>query len=127
MKRLITLAVMLLGCAHTTPDPAPPAKDGVGADPGSGDIAGVVLPTDPETIAAGAALFGRHCSACHISGNAYAPGPDLTDDRWSHGYSPNAVYQVIWSGVPARGMPAWGGLLDEKQVAAVTAYVLSER
>jgi mono/diheme cytochrome c family protein len=91
MKHLIPLAVMLFSCAHTPSEPAQPPEDVADAGHGSGDIPGVVLPTDPETIAVGAALFGKHCSACHIQGNAYAPGPDLTDDRWSHGYSPNAV------------------------------------
>ncbi len=134
MRRHCAAALMLLGCAHTTPEPSPTQPsprttetETAERGPDHGEVPGVVLPSDPATIAAGAALFGRHCAACHMPSNAYAPGPDLTDERWSHGYSPSAVHQVIWFGVPARGMPAFGGLIDEGQAAALTAFVLSNR
>lgn len=85
--------------------------------------------------AGGASLFKVHCTQCHGSGAAGSPGyPNLNDDDWLWGGDLDSIYFTIKHGVrngvddDARDsvMPAFGadGLLDTKQIAAVTEFVL---
>lgn len=86
--------------------------------------------------AGGAALFRNHCSQCHGSGAAGAPGyPNLLDDAWLWGGAPEEIRYTVAHGIRYDAdpdtrfseMPAFGadGILGEAQIAAVTDYVLS--
>ncbi|WP_423736272.1 c-type cytochrome [Chitinophaga caseinilytica] len=89
------------------------------------DPANVPLLTDAADIQAGKQLFSRKCTACH-GGNAKGTiGPNLTDDQWLHGGSPNEIFKTIKFGVPLKGMQAWEKQLSDRQIAQLTGFILS--
>lgn len=81
---------------------------------------------EPATIKAGSKHYAERCAACHAVDGGGAIGPNLTDKNWLHGDgTPIAVYGVIKTGVPDKGMPPWGSIFDPDQMIEVTAYVAS--
>ncbi|MFT3857138.1 MAG: cytochrome-c oxidase, cbb3-type subunit III [Aquabacterium sp.] len=84
------------------------------------------LARDPQAQAIGQRLFLNNCAACHGSDAKGAKSfPNLTDNDWLHGGSPEKILETITKG--RRGqMPvmaaAVGGAEDVRQVAN---YVLS--
>ena len=83
------------------------------------------LAQDPKALAMGQRIFGNFCSQCHGTAAQGYPGfPNLTDDAWIWGDSPEAIKASIVHGRQA-AMPPWGPALGEQGVADVTSYVLS--
>jgi cytochrome c oxidase cbb3-type subunit 3 len=82
------------------------------------------LAHDPAALAAGRNLFVNNCAQCHGSDARGARGfPNLTDDEWLWGGSPDAIETTI-----ARGrtgvMPPFGAALDEPTRELLADYVL---
>lgn len=99
--------------------------------------------TDPGIVAAGEATYTTNCVACHaadlsatmeVAGNKIPlPGMSLTDGVWKYGAKPMDLFKLINEGTPADSpghngakMVAWGQVLTPKQVAEVTAYIISK-
>jgi cytochrome c oxidase cbb3-type subunit 3 len=80
---------------------------------------------DAAVLAEGKAVYDANCAACHRPDGGGIIGPNLTDDSWIHGATPNAIHTTIVEGVLEKGMPPWGRILRPQQVDAVTAYVIS--
>ena len=97
---------------------------------------------DPELLqfarAGGAAVYRTNCVQCHGAGAAgvQAAGyPNLQDDAWLWGGTPEAIYTTIAHGIRNEDdpnarmsqMPAYGedGILTEEQIATVADYVLT--
>ncbi|MFW0777893.1 MAG: cytochrome-c oxidase, cbb3-type subunit III [Rickettsiales bacterium] len=90
---------------------------------------------DPElynfAVAGGKTSFKDNCATCHGTGGAGAKGyPNLNDDDWLWGGSPQDIYQTIKYGIRATHddsryslMPAFGEMLSSKEVNAVAGYV----
>ena len=83
---------------------------------------------------AGAAVFRTWCAQCHGSGAAGARGyPNLLDNDWLWGGDIEAIRATIAHGIrneedpDARysEMPAFGEILEEGQIEAVSNYVIS--
>lgn len=88
-----------------------------------------VLARDPGAVALGRAIFVNNCAACHGSTGLGAKGfPNLTDEVWYWGGSPERVLETIRNGRNAV-MPAWGTVLTAQggplAVDDVVAYVQS--
>lgn len=83
------------------------------------------LAQDPKAMKMGTRLFANNCAVCH---GADAGGnfgfPNLTDDDWLYGGSPEAIKATLTNGRVA-AMPAWKSILGEEKIATVTEYVLS--
>jgi len=80
---------------------------------------------DPEARAVGQRLFLTNCAVCHGSNAQGARGfPNLTDNDWLYGGSPEAIKETITNGRVA-AMPAWGAVLGEEGVNEVAMYVAS--
>ncbi len=97
---------------------------------GQGEIteeALAALMGDPDTIAAGQALYASNCVPCHKEQGEGEIGPNLTDRYWIHGGSGVAIHDTIRDGVLTAGMPAWGGPLGPNGVRQVSAFVLTLR
>ena len=88
--------------------------------------------------AGGAAVFRNHCSQCHGAGAAgvQAAGyPNLQDNAWLWGGTPEEIYYTVNHGIRNEDdpnaryseMPAFGelGILDEGQIASVADHVLA--
>lgn len=86
--------------------------------------------------AGGASAFKVSCSQCHGSGAQGAVGfPNLNDDEWIWGGTPEAIYTTIAHGVRYEPdfdtrfneMPGFGRdeILDREEILAVANYVAS--
>lgn len=89
------------------------------------------LAQNPEALNAGRRIFLQNCALCHASDAGGSPGhyPNLTDNDWLWGGSPEQILTTITHGrntVAGQGMPAGGALADTspEALADVTEYVL---
>jgi cytochrome c oxidase cbb3-type subunit 3 len=83
------------------------------------------LQHDPEALNIGRNVFANNCIACHGSDARGAKGyPNLTDNDWLYGGSPDQVMTTILNG---RGgvMPPLGAALGDQGVDEVANYVLT--
>ena len=84
----------------------------------------VTLAKDPNAVKVGERLFLNYCSTCHGSNAKGAAGfPNLTDNDWLYGGTPDAIKASILNGRSGT-MPAMGGPLG-KDLDNVVAYVQS--
>jgi cytochrome c oxidase cbb3-type subunit III len=119
-----------------TVKPVLPTAGGTAALP-EGPYAGIAVSALEETatnpygsdtgaVRRGHDLFlGMNCSGCH--GQDAKTGifaPNLTDNYWRYGGSDADVFNSIYEG-RARGMPAWGAVLDTNQIWELVAYIRS--
>jgi len=84
-------------------------------------------------LAGGRSAFLVNCSQCHGTGGAGAPGyPNLNDDDWLWGGTPDDIYETIRVGIRSghdearqNDMPAFGrdDILTAAQIDDVVAYV----
>ncbi len=99
--------------------------------------------TKPDVVAAGEATYLQICAACHApdlsatmvaGGNTVPlPGLPLNDGEWKFGGKPLDIFKMINSGSPPESdgyngtkmQPGGGASLSPKQVAEVTAYLIS--
>jgi cytochrome c oxidase cbb3-type subunit 3 len=81
----------------------------------------------PAMVAAGKPMFEGVCATCHGQdgrGNPQLGAPNLADDIWLYGDSPDAIRQTITKG-RTNQMPAHLPLLGELKVRMLAAYVMS--
>ena len=84
------------------------------------------LAIDPKANKMGARLYSNNCAVCHGSDAGGNYGfPDLTDNDWLYGGSPEAIKHTLIHGRQAQGMLAWGEVLGEEGVVNVAEYVMS--
>ena len=86
-----------------------------------------VLAANPEALKLGRSIFSNTCATCHGSSAQGAVGyPNLSDDIWHWGGSPERVLQTVMDGREGV-MPEWGtvltGMGGENAVDYVVAYV----
>jgi len=90
--------------------------------------------SSPESIKAGAALYGKYCKFCHgadAKGNGpMAPKdthpPDLTDAKWDHGSTDGEIFMVIKEGVgPKFDMKGLKSKMTDKEIWNVVNYLHS--
>lgn len=76
----------------------------------------------------GDAHFQTKCAACH--GNLFQGGigPNLTDAFWIHGKgTPEDIIKTVRDGILDKGMPAWGAMMNDKDLVDVAALILSKQ
>ncbi len=87
------------------------------------------LPADAGTIAAGAALFQRHCATCHaydggggtqIGSHTYPRVPNLRDGALA-GLRDGQIFAFIRDGIRNTAMPAWD--LPERQIWQLVQFI----
>ena len=79
-----------------------------------------------EMIAAGALLFTQKgCIACHgTKGEGNAIGPNLTDNYWLNGCSPENVIHMITEGKPEKGMTPFKTMMTQDEIKNVAFFIL---
>lgn len=85
------------------------------------------LAADPAALKLGRSIFSNTCATCHGSSAQGAIGyPNLTDDVWHWGGSPERILETVLDGREGV-MPVWGptltGMGGENAVDYVAAYV----
>jgi len=84
------------------------------------------LITDEAVISGYKDLYVKNCFACHgMLGEGNAIGPNLTDNYFISGGTPEDIYTVIAEGVILKGMQAWKQQLSEEEMVGLTSYVIS--
>lgn len=83
------------------------------------------LARDPKALKIGQRLFANNCAACHGSdANGSRGFPNLADNDWLYGNSPEAIEASILHGRSGM-MPAMGLALGDEGVAQVATYIAS--
>jgi cytochrome c oxidase cbb3-type subunit 3 len=72
-------------------------------------------------------VFQGKCAQCHAADGGGGVGPNLTDDHYINVKSIEDLPRVIESGVPLKGMPAWGGQLSRTEIVLIASYVAQLR
>jgi len=80
---------------------------------------------DPQANKIGARLYADNCAICHGSDARGAMGfPDLTDNDWLYGGTPEKILETIQHGRVA-AMPPWAAALGEDGIDEMSHYVMS--
>lgn len=95
--------------------------------PKTGTEALYALSRDPVAGKNGGDLYRSQCVACHGAEAQGGIGPNLVDAYWIHGGKVTEVRDTVEAGVPAKGMPPWGGIFSAEEVDSVAAYLYSLR
>ena len=82
---------------------------------------------NPMVVLSGKEIFLANCTPCHGPNGGGLIGPNLTDDFWLHGSTPEALLITIGNGVPERGMKSWKFDFTPRQIGLLAAYVQSLR
>ncbi|MFU8807284.1 MAG: cbb3-type cytochrome c oxidase N-terminal domain-containing protein [Bradymonadaceae bacterium] len=85
------------------------------------------LVADDAVVQKGSQAYAMSCAPCHGNQGQGLIGPNLTDNHYIHGGSLMEIYRVIYDGVPAKGMPAWGAVLSSEDNIAMTIFLDSIR
>ncbi len=84
------------------------------------------LAADPQAMAIGERLFVNNCAACHGSDARGSKGfPDLTDNDWLHGGTPEKIEETITKGRVGQMPPMVAAVGSTQDVHNVANYVLS--
>lgn len=83
------------------------------------------LVKDERAMKIGARLFANNCSVCHGTNARGAAGfPNLTDNDWLYGGSPEQIHETILNGRQA-AMPAWLDAFGEQGIEELANYVIT--
>ena len=83
------------------------------------------LAKDPKALALGRSIFNNTCATCHGSSGQGATGyPNLTDDIWHWGGTPDLVLQTVLDGREGV-MPEWGTALTNMGGPNAVDYVIA--
>jgi cytochrome c oxidase cbb3-type subunit 3 len=83
-----------------------------------------VIARDPRAVATGQRIFANTCAMCHGSDARGAKGyPNLTDQHWQWGSTPNDVLATILDGRQANMPPFATALGDPSNVTATAVHV----
>lgn len=66
-------------------------------------------------------LYRTNCGGCH--GQRFE---SFIERDWAYGNSSDQVYASIRDGYAENGMPAYGAVLNEEEIEAIAAYILTE-
>jgi len=81
------------------------------------------LMSDRKALEVGHNVFANNCAVCHGSDARGAKGyPNLADNDWLYGSSPQTVVATITNGRNA-AMPPWGPVVGDKGVVELANYV----
>ncbi|MBT8140265.1 MAG: cytochrome-c oxidase, cbb3-type subunit III [Gammaproteobacteria bacterium] len=83
------------------------------------------LAEDATAMRVGKRIFSNNCATCHMVDGSGAKGyPNLTDDDWLYGGSPEQIEATLVNGRVA-AMPAWESALSVAELDNLTRYVKS--
>ena len=84
-----------------------------------------VEPVREKDHTRGMQIYISICSACHGFDGEGGNAPNLTDNFYIYGHQKSVVEAIIKHGIEGKGMPGWGHSLSEKDLQALTDYVVS--
>lgn len=85
-----------------------------------------VAAATPDGIKKGEEVFINNCVPCHSDKGKGDIGPNLTDEYWLVAKStPETIYNVIFNGSEANGMPPWSEVLTKEEIYLAVSFVTS--
>ena len=85
-----------------------------------------VIARDPKAVDTGRRIFANSCAMCHGSDARGGKGfPNLTDDNWQWGGTPDDILATIQNGRQAAMPPFAAALGSEATITATAVYVQS--
>ncbi len=97
-------AVVSVGCASATPE-VPAGPDG----------------TPDPVLVEGREIYRNRCAGCHGGAGEGGRGPKLAGGAVIDAY-PDIDDEIAVVRDGGRGMPAWGGVLDDDEIRAVVRF-----
>lgn len=79
-------------------------------------------PTRPTS---GQQIYLQNCAVCHGTRGEGNEGPKLIDNSFVQLTGREGVTQTVAAGRVGVGMPAWGGILSDEEIALVVDYIRS--
>lgn len=77
-----------------------------------------------DGVKKGAVVYENNCLPCHAENTKGDIGPNLSDEHWLIAKStPETIYNVVFNGSEANGMPVWAELLSKDEIYQAVAYV----
>jgi mono/diheme cytochrome c family protein len=118
-------APVVAGNAHDAPSSAATGTSASTEAAAPAPVADTLLADAAEY--AGWRSFNINCQSCHgLNAVASDVAPDLRNSVRKGGTVTHAEFrEVVKKGRMAKGMPAWGALLDAKQIDEIYAYLLA--
>ncbi len=80
---------------------------------------------DQEALSRGADVYATRCAQCHGAEGQGGIGAPFDDDEWLFADGLVSQFEIIRDGLPAEGMPAHDRMLDDQEIADVTAFINS--
>lgn len=75
----------------------------------------------------GAMAYQTYCAGCHGKQLEGAAAPALVVKELKHGADRKSIYNSIHNGIPGTEMIKWSGIISDKQIDAITDYILEVR
>jgi glucose/arabinose dehydrogenase len=75
----------------------------------------------------GALVYQTYCAGCHgkqLEGGASA---SLLSKELKHGVDRKSIVNIISNGIPGTEMMKWSGVINDKEIGAITDYILEVR
>lgn len=89
------------------------------------DLRTLNIPAPADAVAA---LYASECAVCHGPDlRGAAQGTPLVGVTLTNGDSLDALTKSTAEGSPARGMPAWSGVLNDDQIHALALFIAEQR
>ena len=82
---------------------------------------------DPVDTIQGRKVYRANCAPCHGASGEGGIGPNLTDNYWLHGNTPDDMFRLINEGVLEKGMVSWKTLLSSEKIWNVVAFIQTLR
>jgi len=75
----------------------------------------------------GSTIYQTYCSGCHGAQLQGASAAPLIKTDWKYGRGNGAISRNIKFGIPTTDMVAWGKVLNDDQIKAVTEFVVASQ
>jgi cytochrome c5 len=86
-------------------------------------LGAIPFPAVAQDVPPGHALYDEYCATCHGDDLTGGNNSSLIDGEWQFGSSRGEIVQSIAEGIPARGMPAFGDVLSDREVGQIADFV----
>jgi glucose/arabinose dehydrogenase len=83
--------------------------------------------TKPIVNKEGQIAYQKYCAGCHGNQLEGAAAPSLLSKDLKHGTDKTAIKNSIHNGIPGTEMIKWSGVISDKEIEAVTDYILAVR
>ena len=75
----------------------------------------------------GATIYNTYCAGCHGTQLQGASATPLIKTDWKYGRANGSISRNIKFGIPSTDMVAWGKVLNDEQIKAVTEFVVASQ